>query len=189
MDAAFGVGLDALEITMNTPGVIEMLKKNRSRVPDGKYLGTGTVCTRDEAERAADAGAMFFVTPIVDTFVIALARSRKIPVIAGAFTPTEIFSAWNAGASMVKVFPCNPLGPGYIRDLKGPFNAIPLVAVGGVTVENAPDYFHAGVQAVGVGDALFGKKALERRCIREIADNVRTFLNACPPTSADLRQG
>lgn len=180
MDISFVSGLDALEITMNTRGALDILKNNLAHVPHGKLLGIGTICCLDEAKRAADAGAMFFVTPNLDTSVIEFACSRNIPVIAGAFTPTEIYTAWSAGASMVKVFPCHRFGPGYIKDLRGPFDKIPLAAVGGVTADNVADYFNAGANAVGVGDSLFGKQAMELRCGKDICDSVRRFIDACP---------
>jgi 2-dehydro-3-deoxyphosphogluconate aldolase/(4S)-4-hydroxy-2-oxoglutarate aldolase len=179
MDASFDGGLDALEITMNTPNASEILAENLPRVPKGKYLGMGTICCLSDAEKAAGAGAMFFVTPNLDTRVIDFANKRGIPVIAGALTPTEVYSAWAAGAFMVKVFPCGLYGPGYIKDLRGPFDRIPLAAVGGVTEGNVSDYFKAGADAVGVGTSLFGKKAMESRCAAEISGNVRRFINAC----------
>jgi 2-dehydro-3-deoxyphosphogluconate aldolase/(4S)-4-hydroxy-2-oxoglutarate aldolase len=179
MEASFASGLCALEVTMNTRGASDIIRRNRGRVPDGKYLGAGTVCCLDDAKAAADAGAMFFVTPNLDMSVIEFALSKNIPVIAGALTPTEIYTAWKAGAFMVKVFPCHLLGPGYIKSLRGPFDAIPLAAVGGVTLNNAAGYFKAGATVVGVGDSLFGKQALEHKCVRDIGENVRKFIDAC----------
>lgn len=179
MGVSFASGLDALEITMNTQGALDILRKNLSGVPFGKFLGIGTICCLDQAKQAADAGAMFFVTPNLDTSVIEFACSRNIPVIAGAFTPTEIYTAWAAGATMVKVFPCHRFGPGYIKDLRGPFDQIPLAAVGGITVDNVADYFNAGANAVGVGDSLFGKRDMEQRCVEAVGDNVRRFIEAC----------
>ena len=103
--------------------------------------------------------------------------SRDIPVIVGAMTPTEVYTAWSAGATMVKVFPCTVLGPQHIRDLLGPFDAIPLVAVGGVDSSNVNAYFEAGAAAVGVGAALFGRQALTDRKPRRIFHNVTQFLS------------
>lgn len=176
MDAAFRAGLQAIEVTLNTEGAEAMIAAGRDRVPDGKLLGMGTVCNVRQAERAVDAGAMFLVTPNVDPEVIAHAATRNVPVVAGALTPTEVYAAWTAGASMVKVFPCGPMGPAYIRDLLGPFDRIKLVAVGGVNADNVKAYFAAGACAVGVGTSLFGKQALNQRRPDMIEANVGRFL-------------
>jgi 2-dehydro-3-deoxyphosphogluconate aldolase/(4S)-4-hydroxy-2-oxoglutarate aldolase len=180
LKTSFESGLQAIEVTMNTAGAERMLSAFRAKTPPGKYLGAGTVRNLEEAERAAGAGAMFFVTPNLDPAVISYARSLDIPVIAGALTPTEIYTAWSAGAAMVKVFPCGALGgPRYIRDVLGPFEQIALAAVGGVTRENLKAYFGAGARAVGVSTSLFGKEALARRDLAALARNVKEFVEAC----------
>ena len=100
-----------------------------------------------------------------------------VPVIAGGYTPTEVYAAWSAGATMVKVFPCGTVGPQYIRELRGPFDHIPLVAVGGVRKETLGAFFDAGAAAVGVGDTLFGKAALQQQSPEAIYACVKDFLN------------
>lgn len=176
--ASFASGLQALEVTMNTDNVLDMIVENRPSVPEGCYLGIGTVCRVEEAVQAIDAGAMFLVTPNLDLEVIEYARGRNIPVVAGALTPTEVYAAAKAGAAMVKVFPCNAMGgPGYIKDLRGPFDDIALVAVGGVTVDTLDDYLKAGVQAVGVSTALFGREALRERDIHALTRKVKDFVS------------
>lgn len=180
MTAAFDAGLQAMEVTMNTPGAERIVAKNMPRVPKGNYLGIGTVRNVDEAERALDSGAAFIVTPNTDAGVIEYARGRNVPVIAGAFSPTEVYTAWKCGAEMVKVFPCGLLGPSYINELRGPFDDIDLVAVGGVTPENMRDYFDAGVRAVGAGSALFGMTALTEKDLSKISDHIKRFIAACP---------
>jgi 2-dehydro-3-deoxyphosphogluconate aldolase/(4S)-4-hydroxy-2-oxoglutarate aldolase len=183
MDNAFSAGLQAIEITMNTENALQIVSLLRSSIPAGKLLGMGTVRDREEAERAVDAGAMFLVTPNMDTDVIEYAGSCNVPVISGALTPTEVYTAWSAGADMVKVFPCRPFGPGYIRELRGPFEKIPMVAVGGVTADNMNEYFDAGARAVGVSTSLFGQTALKDRNLEDIARNVRKFIALCPEGS------
>lgn len=178
MDAAFDNGLQAIEVTINTLHAEEIVAQQRSRVPQGKLLGMGTIRNLDEAKRAIDSGAMFMVTPNLDTAVIKYARQHHIPVVAGALTPTEVYAAWSAGASMVKVFPCSQLGPDYIRDLLGPFDHIPLAAVGGVTRQNVRTYIQAGAKAVGVGTSLFGRQAIAAKCPEDIGLNVRDFITA-----------
>jgi 2-dehydro-3-deoxyphosphogluconate aldolase/(4S)-4-hydroxy-2-oxoglutarate aldolase len=120
------------------------------------------------------------VTPNTDEQVIAYGRSQHVPVVAGALTPTEVYRAWSAGASMIKVFPCGAMGgPGYIRELRGPFESIPLVAVGGVTLASLPEYFQAGVTAVGVGASFFGREALAKKDIKGLTKNVENYMKCC----------
>ena len=181
MPASFAVGLEAVEITMNTPYADKIVAKQIQHVPAGKFLGMGTIRNLDEAKRAIDSGAMFLVTPNVDATVIEYAVKNNVPVIAGGLTPTEVYTAWHHGASMVKVFPCGALGGAtYIKDLLGPFEQVKMMAVGGVTLENVSEYFSAGAAAVGVGAALFGKEALMDKDINALAENVEKFLLKCP---------
>ena len=180
MGAAFAAGLQAIEVTMNTPGAAGIIAANRDRVPAGNYLGMGTVRNPQEAREACAAGAMFLVTPNVDPEVIDFARTKDIPVIAGALTPTEVYSAWKAGAALIKVFPCRALGgPLYIRELRGPFEQIPLVAVGGVTLENCRAHLQAGAAAVGVGISLFGEQAVQAGDWKAVQKNVAHFIRHC----------
>ena len=180
MHASFSAGLQAIEVTMNTPGAEEIIAGSRDNVPAGKYLGMGTVRNITEAERAYDAGAMFFVTPNIDVDVIGFARSKDVPVVAGALTPTEVYKAWDVGASLVKVFPCRALGGSqYIRELRGPFDYISLVAVGGVTIENVSEYLQAGAKAVGVGISLFGEQAVLEKNWDAVSQNVERFVDRC----------
>jgi 2-dehydro-3-deoxyphosphogluconate aldolase/(4S)-4-hydroxy-2-oxoglutarate aldolase len=180
MQASFAAGLQAIEVTMNTPGAEEIIAGNIDNVPSGKFLGMGTLRNLAEAERAYKAGAMFFVTPNLDLDVIGFARSKDIPVIAGGLTPTEVYRAWDAGASIVKVFPCRSLGgPQYIRELRGPFDHIPLVAVGGVTLDNVGEYLQAGATGVGVGLSLFGKQAVADKDWDAVRQNVERFIQCC----------
>jgi len=174
---AFASGLRAIEVTMNTVGAVEMIKAARTSVPQDHFLGMGTIRNLREAEQAVEAGAMFLVSPNCDLEVIAYAKRHGVPIIAGALTPTEVYAAWAAGAQMVKVFPCSAFGPGYIKELLGPFDQIPLVAVGGVTANNVGDYFAAGVKAVGVGTSLFGKEALQQRNLLQLGRNVKNFID------------
>lgn len=184
MDASFRAGLQAIEITMNTAEVLQIVSDNLPAVPPGKLLGVGTVRNLSEAKRAVGVGAMFLVTPNTDTTVIEYARANAIPVIAGALTPTEVYTAWSAGADMVKIFPCRAFGPDYLRELQGPYEQISLVAVGGVDLNNVQKYFKAGAKAVGVGSALFGRRAFMEKDLSAIGKNVQAFIDLCP----DLKQ-
>ncbi len=174
LESSFRAGLQAIEVTMNTSGAAEMLRQNMHLVPDGKYLGMGTVRNLEEARLAIAAGAMFLVSPNTDVEVIAYAREHGIPIVAGAYTPSEVYRAWSAGAEMVKVFPCP--GPKYIKDLLGPMDDVRLVAVGGVRRENLQEYLDAGAEAVGVGNSLFGEDALRNKDADGMFQHVSEYL-------------
>lgn len=180
MQASFSAGLQAIEITLNTPNALQILQHNSKKVPQGRMLGAGTVCCLEDAKRAIGAGAMFLVAPNTDAHVLEYGRSQGIPVVAGALTPSEVYRAWSLGATMVKVFPCGSLGGAdYIRELRGPFDTIPLVAVGGVSLDSLSSYFEAGATAVGVGASFFGREALAERDIKGLTKNVENYINQC----------
>jgi len=180
MQVSFAAGLLAMEITMNTPGAEEIIRRYRPGVPDGRLLGMGTIRNLDEARRAVDAGAMFLVTPNLDTGVIDYAKAESIPIVTGALTPTEVYAAWSAGADLVKVFPCGAMGgPQYIKDLLGPFDHLRLAAVGGVSSANLQEYFEAGAAAVGVSSSLFGGQALREKNLYLVEQNVKKIIDHC----------
>ena len=183
MQISFAAGLTAMEVTMNTPGAEKIVGEYRSAVPGSKLLGMGTIRTLEEARRGVGAGAMFLVTPNLDTAVIEYAKKEGVPIVAGALTPTEVYTAWSAGADLVKVFPCGAMGgPQYLKDLLGPFDHLRLAAVGGVSLANLSEYFEAGAAAVGVSTSLFGGKALREKNLPQIGENVKNFIEHCPKT-------
>jgi 2-dehydro-3-deoxyphosphogluconate aldolase/(4S)-4-hydroxy-2-oxoglutarate aldolase len=153
----FQTGIRLVEITMDTPDAIAILKSLSSRVPTNGLLGAGTVTDVTLAEAAIAAGATFLVTPNLNLDVIRTARAQGVSIFPGAMTPTEIWNAASAGADYVKVFPASALGPGFFREIRGPFAHIPLMATGGVNLENAQDFMHFGVDALGIGGALIPK--------------------------------
>jgi 2-dehydro-3-deoxyphosphogluconate aldolase/(4S)-4-hydroxy-2-oxoglutarate aldolase len=153
----FRAGIRLVEITMDTEGAEEILKSLGPSVPSNSLLGAGTVTDLVRAEAALAAGATFLVTPNLDLEVIRFARANGVPIMPGAMTPTEIWNAAAAGADYVKVFPASALGPGFFREIRGPFAHIPLMATGGINLENARDFIINGVEALGVGGALIPK--------------------------------
>jgi 2-dehydro-3-deoxyphosphogluconate aldolase/(4S)-4-hydroxy-2-oxoglutarate aldolase len=146
-------GLRAVEVTLTTPGALRALASLERR--DGVSLGAGSVLTPDDVRAAVDAGAEFLVAPVTDPEALRVARELGVPMLPGAFTPTEIETAWRAGAAMVKLFPA-ALGPGYVRAVREPLPHVPLVPTGGVAVDDAPAYLAAGATAVGLGGPLLG---------------------------------
>lgn len=171
-------GVTAIEFTLTTPGAIEALGPARSRLGGGILLGVGTVLSAEAAREAIRAGAEFLVAPTLNPDVVRACREAGVPVIPGAFTPTEIVQAWELGASLVKVFPAGPVGPRYIQDLQGPLPHIPLVPTGGVSLENVSAFIQAGAAAVGVGGEMVSRDLLTRRAFAEITSRARGFSEA-----------
>ena len=148
-------GLVNLEVTLNSPGAADLIRLTRDLMGDRGNVGAGTVTSMEDLRLALDAGASFIVTPVVVPEVIRACVDAGVPVMPGAMTPTEIFTAWKLGATMVKVFPADQLGPGHLKAVKAPFPQIPLMPTGGVTVETLPAFRDAGADAFGVGGPLF----------------------------------
>ncbi|MEO7190725.1 MAG: bifunctional 4-hydroxy-2-oxoglutarate aldolase/2-dehydro-3-deoxy-phosphogluconate aldolase [Vicinamibacterales bacterium] len=160
VDALLEGGVRALEITMSVPGAIGLIAQIAPTLPAGFRLGAGTVLDAATAISALDAGATFIVTPVLQRDVIRVCVDRRVPVMPGCFTPTEIFTAFTAGARIVKVFPATSLGPGFLKDIHGPLPQLKLMPTGGVSLENAAEWIRAGAVAVGIGGALLDKAAI-----------------------------
>lgn len=154
VDALAEGGVRALEITMTVPGAVDLIRQTAKTLPSGFLLGAGTVLDVETARRVVDAGARFIVSPVMRVELIEAARELDVPILPGCLTPTEILTAWEAGADIIKVFPATALGPTYLRDVHGPLPDVKLMPTGGVSVENAGDWIRAGAVAVGVGSAL-----------------------------------
>lgn len=154
-------GLTTLEITMNTASASELIHYAVNNYGEQLNIGAGTVCNEDDLQIALSAGAQFIVTPIISQAVIQSCVQQQIPVFPGAFTATEIYTAWQLGASMVKVFPATAVGPGYIRDIKGPFNLIRLMPTGGINKHNIHEFKKAGADGFGIGSELFDKEIIK----------------------------
>ena len=171
-------GVTAIEFTLTTPGAIRELGPARARLGPGVLFGVGTVLTAEAAREAIEAGAEFVVAPNLNAAVIRTCRDVGVPVVPGAFTPTEVVQAWDLGASLVKVFPVGSVGPRYIRDLRGPLPHIPLVPTGGVSLQTAETFIHAGAAALGVGGEMVSRDLLARRDFAEITLRARAFARA-----------
>ncbi|MFI9207940.1 bifunctional 4-hydroxy-2-oxoglutarate aldolase/2-dehydro-3-deoxy-phosphogluconate aldolase [Streptomyces sp. NPDC053253] len=169
-------GVRAAEFTLTTPGVLDALREYAADAPPGLALGAGTVTTPAEATAAVEAGATYLITPTTCTEVIAEAIRLDVPVLPGAYTPTEILTAWRAGATMVKLFPAATGGPEYLRAVRAPLPDIPLVPTGGIGAADAPAYLAAGATALGVGSPLVGD-ACEGGSLAALADRAAAFLD------------
>ncbi len=152
-------GIEWIEITMVVPDAIDVLKEVSQR-GGSAVIGAGTILDPETARLAILAGAEFIVSPILNLEVIKLAHRYDRLAIPGAFTPTEILTAWEAGADVVKVFPATALGPAFVKDVQGPLPQVKLCPTGGVTVENAGEFIAAGAACVGVGTDLLDKAAI-----------------------------
>ena len=169
-------GIPCAEITMTVQGAIKALEHVADRFGDRILLGAGTVLDPETARACMLAGASFFVTPSLNLKTIELAKRYSKPIFPGALTPTEIVTAWSAGADGIKVFPCSALGGAkYIKALKGPFPDIDLVPTGGVNLETVSDFLAAGCSAVGVGSELVDAKLVAERKYEALVDRARQF--------------
>ena len=154
-------GLSTIEITMNTDGAVKMIDFIANNFGNELNIGAGTVCTQAELDSALNAGAQFVVTPVVNQKIIEQCVNVGVPIFPGAFTPTEIYNAWEMGAYMVKIFPATQLGANYIKEVKAPLNKIKLAPTGGITLENIETFKNAGADGYGLGSSLFDKKLIE----------------------------
>jgi 2-dehydro-3-deoxyphosphogluconate aldolase / (4S)-4-hydroxy-2-oxoglutarate aldolase len=169
-------GVRALEVTMTVPRAIELIAELAPTLPGDFLLGAGTLLDAETTKRAVDAGAQFIVSPVFRPEVITAGHEQHVPVMPGCFTPTEILAAWDAGADVVKVFPVTSVGPGYIKDIRGPLPQVKLMPTGGVTIDNVGDWLRAGAVAVGVGSALLDAKAINARDYAPIVENARRMV-------------
>jgi len=154
-------GVKCIEITMTVPGAVEIIRQLSGIVPKDVLVGAGTVVDEETAQKVMDAGATFVVGPVLNLKMVSACINRDIPVLPGCYTPTEMLTAWNAGADIIKVFPATTLGPKYFKDLRGPFPDIRLMPTGGVTIDNVGEWILAGACAVGIGSDLLDKKAID----------------------------
>lgn len=150
-------GYTNIEITMNTPNAIEIIKEVAKQFKGKLNVGAGTVLNINEVENVISAGGQFIVSPVVDVDVIKHCVSKGIPIFPGAYSPTEIYQAAQLGARMVKVFPATTLGPTYIKDVLGPLDTLELMPTGGVDFGNVAAFIKAGAKAFGMGGNLFKK--------------------------------
>jgi len=170
-------GLTSIELTMTTPGAIRLLEEASRELPDFLF-GLGTVLDAETARAGILAGAKFIVTPALLPDVITLCRRYSVPVFSGAFTPTEIINAWEAGADAAKIFPAEFFGPNYIKSVKAPFPQVDMVPTGGVTAENVGEFLKAGATAVAAGSSLVKAADFKAKNWPAITANARAFVTA-----------
>ncbi len=172
-------GIRALEVTMTVPGALQVLEKVAAEFGDQIVLGAGTVLDPETARACMLAGAEFVVTPALNLATIEISKRYSKVVIPGALTPTEVLTAWEAGADLVKIFPvANVGGPSYIKALKAPLPQVLMVPTGGVTLDNTAAFLKAGASAVAVGSDICNRKVMAAGKYNQIEQAARQFLAA-----------
>ncbi|HWB54648.1 MAG TPA: bifunctional 4-hydroxy-2-oxoglutarate aldolase/2-dehydro-3-deoxy-phosphogluconate aldolase [Tepidisphaeraceae bacterium] len=177
-EALLAGGIPSIEVTMSTPKAIAGIELLADKLGDKAIIGVGTVLDEPTCRDAIAAGAQFVVSPMYDPRIVETTRKYNKISIPGAYTPTEIFTAWVGGADVVKVFPATTLGPGYFKDVLAPLPQLKLTPTGGVDVKTAPEFIKAGAIFVGAGSALVSKDAMKNSDWGAIAANAKAFVEA-----------
>ena len=176
-DALYSGGIRILEITMNSEEPLKAIEKVANKFGNRMTIGAGTVLDAQTAADAVSAGAQFILSPVVSVEVIHAAKDLGVVSIPGAYTPSEIYTAYKSGADIIKVFPAT--SPSYIKDIAGPLPQIPLLPTGGITVENISAFKQAGAVGFGVGSSLINtKREITDEYLAEITKNAQAFVDA-----------
>ncbi len=178
VEALLKGGVTSLEVTMSVPGAVEIISKLAAKLPKEVMFGAGTVCDVKTAKQVVKAGAKFIVSPIFKASIVKYCEEEDVACMPGCFTPTEIYTAWEAGADVVKVFPATSLGPAFFKDIKGPLPQIKLMPTGGVQLDNVGDWIRAGAVAVGVGSALMDPAAIASGRYEVLTEKAKAFVDA-----------
>ncbi|MBA4018400.1 MAG: 2-dehydro-3-deoxyphosphogluconate aldolase [Pirellula sp.] len=180
-------GVDCLEVTFTVPKAHKVLEQVADALGDKVLLGAGTVLDTETCRTAILAGAEFIVSPGTNLDVIAMCRRYSKLVLPGALTPTEVITAWQAGADFVKVFPCDVLGPAHLKALRGPLPQVRMIPTGGVSLETAADFIKAGASALGIGSTLVEPKALAAGDFGRIEALARQYVKIVQETRAAMK--
>ena len=176
VEALLGAGVRAVEVTFNSPGALDMLRAIAEAFGSRVLIGAGTVLESEQADAALELGARFIVSPHTDVPLVSNLARRGVPCMPGALSPTEVLTAWRAGATLVKLFPAGPVGASYLKDLRGPLTHIPLVPTGNVTLDNAESFIKAGAWGLGLGSALAEPRLIAERRFDDLAERATAFL-------------
>lgn len=178
IETAISAGLKTLEITMNTSDAPTLIQRAIAQSSNQLTIGAGTVLTLTQLQQALSAGATFIVLPTFIPDVVEYCLKRNVPVFPGAFSPNEIYRAYQAGATMVKVFPVKFFGPAYIKEIKGPFADIQLLACGGINAGNIREFFSSGASAVAFGGSIFKQTRIKEGNFSRIKDELKALVAA-----------
>ncbi|HLJ77756.1 MAG TPA: bifunctional 4-hydroxy-2-oxoglutarate aldolase/2-dehydro-3-deoxy-phosphogluconate aldolase [Acidobacteriaceae bacterium] len=177
VDALVAGGIVTMEVTMTVPGAVELLRTLKKEYGDRLLLGSGTVTTAEQAVATIEAGAEFVVSPSFHPDVVEVTKDMGKVSIPGSLTPTEVITAWRAGADYVKIFPCSAMGgASYLKALLAPFPELRLIPTGGVTLQTAADFLNAGARALGVGTDLVNPKAIAEGKPESVTQTARAYV-------------
>lgn len=176
-EAVCSGGIPIVEVTMTVPGAVELIAQLTKSAGTEILIGAGTVLDAETARRCVDAGAEFVVSPGFNLETVSFVKQQGKLMMAGALTPTEVISAWQAGSDFVKIFPCGSMGGAkYLKALKGPLPQVPMIPTGGVNLETAADMIRAGAEALGIGGELVSAAALDSGDTKLITDAARKYV-------------
>lgn len=177
IEALYAGGMSVAEITMTVPNAIQLIEKMSNELDKNIIIGVGSVLNSKIAEDAINAGAKYVVSPIFKKEIIDIAHKYNVPAMPGCFTPTEIQTAFEAGADIIKIFPADVLGMDFFKGILAPMPHLKLMPTGGVTLTNAGDWLKAGACAVGVGSALLDKEAIEKENYSKLTENAKIIMD------------
>jgi 2-dehydro-3-deoxyphosphogluconate aldolase/(4S)-4-hydroxy-2-oxoglutarate aldolase len=177
IEALYAGGMSVAEITMTVPNAIQLIEKMSNELDKNIIIGVGSVLNSKTAEDAINAGAKYVVSPIFKKEIIDIAHKYNVPAMPGCFTPTEIQTAFEAGADIIKIFPADVLGMDFFKGILAPMPHLKLMPTGGVTLTNAGDWLKAGACAVGVGSALLDKEAIEKENYSKLTENAKIIMD------------
>ena len=175
-EAIFEGGVKSIEITMTVPNAISVIKESVKKLGDQMLIGVGSVLNAETAMKAIDAGANYVVSPIFKKEIIEVAHKNDVPALPGCFTPSEIQTAFETGADIIKIFPADVLGMAFFKSILAPMPHLKLMPTGGVTLTNAGDWIKAGACAVGIGTALLDKNAIAQENYKLLTNNAQLIM-------------
>ena len=178
LDACISGGLKFVELTLNSERALPSIELASKEFSGGLCIGAGTVLSLSDTIQAVNAGAQFIVSPTLNVDVASYCGEKGLAYFPGALTPTEIEKSWNAGATMVKVFPASQMGPDYFKTVRGPFDKLLLMAVGGIKVSDATKYLQAGASAVAIGGSVFTPSRIKNKEFESIKSEISKFVSA-----------
>ena len=187
-EAIYEGGVSAIEITMTVPNAIKMIEEASKVIGSYMMIGVGSVLDRETAQKAIDAGAKYVVSPIFKKEIIEISHKNNIPAMPGAFTPTEIQTAFEAGADIIKVFPADVVGMTFFKGVLAPMPHLKLMPTGGVSLTNAGDWLKSGACAVGVGTALLDKKAIAEEDYKLLTSNAKQLMENINKAKVELQK-
>jgi len=176
--ALYAAGILAVEISLTTPGTLTAVAAVQSILPPGCLIGVGTVMDARTVHQSVRAGAQFVVSPICSQSIIQACLEAQIPVVSGAYSPTEAWNAFDGGADFIKIFPANQLGPEYMKALLAPMPQLTLVPTGGVTVQNCLHYLRAGCAAVAIGTSVVNAQLIREKNWQGITTRAEEYVRA-----------